>query len=206
MTLKVEEMSKDASSSSLRSASRSNLKPTESNENDFHNLFTQFPFPPPRTPLNSIADPSQLHQGPHPSTLNKSESRRASHRKYDTPDSHIGNGVRGKAHSEPNSAQSTPVRRISNVFTPGTCSGVRHALHKVTTLSSRTSKGASVINSEPSVQVPHFELADDPSFWKDHNVQVLFRNYVNYIKSYVFSIWIVWLPHWLPLWSWLSSN
>lgn len=175
MTLKVEEMSKDASSSSLRSASRSNLKPTESNENDFHNLFTQFPFPPPRTPLNSIADPSQLHQGPHPSTLNKSESRRASHRKYDTPDSHIGNGVRGKAHSEPNSAQSTPVRRISNVFTPGTCSGVRHALHKVTTLSSRTSKGASVINSEPSVQVPHFELADDPSFWKDHNVQVLIR-------------------------------
>lgn len=76
------------------------------------------------------------------------------------------------------------------MFTPGTCSGVRHAMHtgaKGTTLSSRTSKGTPVINSEPSVQVPHFELAEDPSFWKDHNVQVLFRNYVNYNKFYVFS-------------------
>lgn len=157
-------MSKDASSSSsLRSASRTNLKPIESNENDFHNLFTQFPFPPPRTPLSSIPDPSQDLQ---------SETFRPSHRKYDTPDTHIGNGVRGKAHSEPNSAQTTPVRRISNVFTPGTCSGVRHTGPKGATLSSRTSK---VINSEPSVQVPHFELAEDPSFWKDHNVQVLIR-------------------------------
>ncbi|XP_027769899.1 kinesin-like protein KIN-12C isoform X3 [Solanum pennellii] len=162
-------MSKDASSSSstsLRSASRTNLKPIESNENDFHNLFTQFPFPPPRTPLNSIPDPSQDLQ---------SETLRASHRKYDTPDTHIGNGVRGKAHSEPNSAQTTPVRRISNVFTPGTCSGVRHTGPKGATLSSRTSKGTSVINSQISVQVPHFELAEDPSFWKDHNVQVLIR-------------------------------
>lgn len=165
-------MSKDASSSSsatsLRSASRTNLKPVESNENDFHNLFTKFPFPPPRTPLNSIPDPSQDLQ---------SETLRASHRKYDTPDTHIGNGVRGKAHSEPNSAQTTPVRRISNVFTPGTCSGVRHTGPKGAALSSRTSKGTSVINSQISVQVPHFELAEDPSFWKDHNVQVLFMTF-----------------------------
>ncbi|KAF3655259.1 hypothetical protein FXO37_16054 [Capsicum annuum] len=146
-------MSKDASSS-LRSASAGNLKPTQfdldSNENDLDNLFPQFPFPPPppRTPLNSIADPSQL---------------RCSH------------GVRGKAHSEPNSAQTTPLRRISNVVTPGTCSGARHTGSKGPTLSSRTSKGTPLINSEPTVQVPHFELAEDPSFWKDHNVQVLVR-------------------------------
>ncbi|KAG5632052.1 hypothetical protein H5410_003769 [Solanum commersonii] len=49
---------------------------------------------------------------------------------------------------------------------------LRHTGSKGATLSSRTSK---VINSEPSVQVPHFELAEDPSFWKDHNVQVLIR-------------------------------
>ncbi|KAM3323981.1 kinesin-like protein KIN-12C isoform X2 [Capsicum chacoense] len=146
-------MSKDASSS-LRSASGGNLKPTQfdldSNENDLDNLFPQFPFPPPppRTPLNSIADPSQL---------------RCSH------------GVRGKAHSEPNSAQTTPLRRISNVITPGTCSGARHTGSKGPTSSSRTSKGTPLINSEPTVQVPHFELAEDPSFWKDHNVQVLVR-------------------------------
>ncbi|CAN4076490.1 unnamed protein product [Withania somnifera] len=123
----------------------------ESNENDLDNLFPHFPFPPPppppRTPLNSIADPSQLR------------------------DSHLGTGVRGKAHSEPNSAQTTPLRRISNVFTPGT----RHTGARGATLSSRTSKGTPAINSEPSVQVSHFELPEDPSFWKDHNVQVLIR-------------------------------
>ncbi|XP_033509839.1 kinesin-like protein KIN-12C isoform X2 [Nicotiana tomentosiformis] len=154
-------MSKDASSSSVRSAdARTQF---ESNENDFDN--TEFPFPPPtRTPLNSIADPSQrltLAQDLHPT---KSETTRAVR---------DANGVRGKAHSEPNSAQTTPVRRICNVFTR---SGARHALHTggkgTTLLSSRTSKGTLFINSEPSV---HFELSENPSFWNDHNVQVLIR-------------------------------
>lgn len=63
------------------------------------------------------------------------------------------------------------------MFTPGTCSGVRHTGPKGAALSSRTSKGTSVINSQISVQVPHFELAEDPSFWKDHNVQVLFMTF-----------------------------
>ncbi|XP_070011903.1 kinesin-like protein KIN-12C [Nicotiana sylvestris] len=154
-------MSKDASSSSVRSAAARTQ--FESNENDFDN--TEFPFlTPTRTPLNSITDPSQclaLAQDLHPT---KSETTRAVR---------DGNGVRGKAHSEPNSAQTTPVRRICNVFTP---SGARHALHTggkgTTSLSSRNSKGTLVINSEPSV---HFELSEDPSFWNDHNVQVLIR-------------------------------
>ncbi|XP_059280862.1 kinesin-like protein KIN-12C isoform X1 [Lycium ferocissimum] len=145
-------MSKDASSSSssLRSATRSNL---ESNENDADTLF--LPFPPPRTPLNSITDPSQCQT--HPTALNKSETTRS---------------LRGKSHSEPNSAQTTPLRRISNVFT---CSGARYSMNTGPKGANKTSKGTPVINSEPSVQVPHFELAEDPSFWKDHNVQVLIR-------------------------------
>ncbi|KAJ8528906.1 hypothetical protein K7X08_030646 [Anisodus acutangulus] len=51
--------------------------------------------------------------------------------------------------------QTTPVRRISNVFTPVT----GHT-------------GTPLINSDPSL---HFDLPQDPSFWKDHNVQVLIR-------------------------------
>ncbi|KAH1116640.1 hypothetical protein GLYMA_17G038700v4 [Glycine max] len=65
----------------------------------------------------------------------------------------------GKPHSEPNSAQSTPSRNTSRLSLGG----------------GRLSSCAFVKETEFCVHVPHFDLKDDPSFWTDHNVQVLIR-------------------------------
>ncbi|GLT60250.1 hypothetical protein SLA2020_330230 [Shorea laevis] len=89
---------------------------------------------------------------------------------------------RGKVHSEPNSAQSTPTRSSSRVSLGGVSAvsrvsqvlGWRGGLNAGS--SSRVSRGISMIdNSDLSNDVPHFELDEDPSFWTDHNVQVLIR-------------------------------
>ncbi|XVE82347.1 hypothetical protein DITRI_Ditri15bG0141200 [Diplodiscus trichospermus] len=170
-------MSRDISSSRLLSQN--------ANENEFETSSSSAHFPPPRTPLNSIPDPSQYQKESQNQDENdvdckeKSESTRALHKTPRFTSRH------GKLHSEPNSAQSTPARsgprfslgggagpcvasRVTQVF--GGRGGVSSSS------SSRVSRGISMIdNSDFSVEAPHFVLIEDPSFWRDRNVQVLIR-------------------------------
>ncbi|GMJ08360.1 hypothetical protein HRI_004505200 [Hibiscus trionum] len=157
------------------------------NENDFETSSSSTHFPPPRTPLNSIPDPSQYQkdsriQDEHDvvDSRDKSESTRALHRTPKLMTRH------GKLHSESNSAQSTPARTAPRFSLGGAGAG-----HCVTgrgtqvlggrggfssTSSSRVQRGVSVTDdSSLSVEAPHFELIEDPSFWRDRNVQVLIR-------------------------------
>ncbi|KAL2457752.1 Phragmoplast orienting kinesin 2 [Forsythia ovata] len=87
------------------------------------------------------------------------------------------------SYSECNSTQSTPTKSISKPPNPGFClaSGSRPpAIGAARTANfAALSKGipsscnsATVVNT---VEVPHFELKEDPSFWMEHNVQVLIR-------------------------------
>lgn len=85
--------------------------------------------------------------------------------------------VVGRAHSETNSTQNTPTKSVSKP--PGSCYrgkldgtgavrvGGYASLYKG--LSSSSGQVSAVVNT---VQVPHFSLKEDPSFWMDHNVQV----------------------------------
>ncbi|KAL2464463.1 Phragmoplast orienting kinesin-1 [Forsythia ovata] len=92
---------------------------------------------------------------------------------------------KGKAvHSEPNSAQSTPARstpRVSNIGAASGASTLTRPPYQYSTGGgkgggySSVSRGISAMNSEMIIDVPHFELDEDPAFWKDHNVQVLLR-------------------------------
>ncbi|GAY35576.1 hypothetical protein CUMW_017130 [Citrus unshiu] len=168
-------MSKEAISSRLPSKTSQN----EANENQFGASLNPLHFPPPRSPLNSIPDPSQFQKDIQESDQVYSIDRSLSDRKVvETSGSfvatHVGTprvSVRshGKIHSEPSSTQSTPARSgCSRVSLGGR--GVSSSA-----LFSRISRGISVVNHEVSVDVEHFELVDDPLFWKDHNVQVLIR-------------------------------
>ncbi|WJX90794.1 hypothetical protein P8452_72654 [Trifolium repens] len=135
---------------STRNMTRRNSQ-IESNENEFESQ-NPINFPPPRTPLNSIPDPSQYHESePHRHARSSSDR--------------FGNAASvrtGKLHSESNSAQSTPARNSSRVSLGGG--------------SSRVSLGKGIVKgTEILTEVQHFELKHDPSFWTDHNVQVLIR-------------------------------
>ncbi|CAJ1940736.1 unnamed protein product [Sphenostylis stenocarpa] len=129
-----------------RSSVRRNPQ-SETNENELEPWQNPINFPPPRTPLNSIPDPSQCqeHEPARPARLGSATPRLS--------------GRTGKPHSEPNSAQSTPSRNASRVSLGG----------------GRASACAFLKETEFCVNVPHFELKDDPSYWTDHNVQVLIR-------------------------------
>jgi len=142
-------MQKETPTTSTRNTNRRNLQ-IETNENEFESQ-NPINFPPPRTPLNSIPDPSQYHE---PELLR--HARSSSDRFGNTPSVRI-----PKPHSEPNSAQSTPARNSSRVSLGGGGSS-RVSLGK------GFLKGTEIISTE----VQHFELKHDPSFWMDHNVQV----------------------------------
>ncbi|OVA15456.1 Kinesin [Macleaya cordata] len=97
-----------------------------------------------------------------------------------TPRSVRTTGRTTPTHSECSSTQTTPTKSVtkpSNTgfapFRPSMSIGARlgnpGALSKGIPVSSAP---ASVVNT---VEVPHFELREDPSFWMDHNVQVLIR-------------------------------
>ncbi|AES92050.2 kinesin motor domain protein [Medicago truncatula] len=132
-------------------ASRNRRNPQiETSENEFESQ-NPINFPPPRTPLNSIPDPSQYHE---PELLR--HARSSSDRFVNTPSIRI-----PKPHSEPNSAQSTPARNSSRVSLGGGGGSSRVSLGK------GFLKGTDIISTE----VQHFELKHDPSFWMDHNVQ-----------------------------------
>lgn len=180
-------MSKEAISSRLPSKTSQN----EANENQFGAPLNPLHFPPPRSPLNSIPDPSQFQKDIQESDQVYSIDRSLSDRQVvETSGSfcatHAGTprvSVRshGKIHSEPSSAQSTPARSgCSRVSLGGR--GVSSSA-----LFSRISRGISVVNHEVSVDVEHFELVDDPLFWKDHNVQVTKR-----IRNFTCGIFCTW--------------
>ncbi|BAT77004.1 hypothetical protein VIGAN_01508300 [Vigna angularis var. angularis] len=120
---------------------------SETNENELEGWQNPINFPPPRTPLNSITDPSQCQ-----------ELEPARQHRFGSATPRLSGRV-GKPQSEPNSAQSTPARNASRVSLGG----------------GRPSACALLKETEFCVNVPHFELKDDPSFWTDHNVQVLIR-------------------------------
>uniref|UniRef100_F6HE33 Kinesin motor domain-containing protein n=1 Tax=Vitis vinifera TaxID=29760 RepID=F6HE33_VITVI len=194
-------MSRDASD--LRFVAANTLKNAqlESTENEFDNSMNSIHFPPPRTPLNTIPDPSQFQREfqeldfDSKDRFGAARAGRSSDRKIEVLENLlslnkvIGNvsncgtprvSGRGKAQSEPSSAQSTPARSISRTLNGGVvgaCSGHRPPPYSVGKggSSSRVSRGISNPMSEPLVEVPHFEIVEDPSFWMDHNVQVLIR-------------------------------
>ncbi|XP_056168163.1 kinesin-like protein KIN-12C isoform X2 [Syzygium oleosum] len=179
-------MSKDACGSRLGSRRSSQL---EASENEFDgSLSSAAHFPPPRTPLNAIQDPSQRHGGVHGPDLDareKSEligASRPSDKKVEawhlTPRAARG----GKPHSEPSSAQSTPARAAGSRASLGGamvgCAGPRGndlAGHRRMSLYSGASRGFQIANAETRLEVPHFELEENSSFWTDNNVQVLIR-------------------------------
>lgn len=152
-------------------------------ENEFEtSLNSSAHFPPPRTPLNSIPDPTQCHKETHDSGFDgKLETTRSGRFSTGTPRVLIRHGK--AAQSEPNSAHNTPARSASRASLGGALGGYATGTRSlqftkgkdVSFSSSRVSRGISVANSDFSVEVPHFELDEDPSFWKDHNVQVMIR-------------------------------
>ncbi|TXG71464.1 hypothetical protein EZV62_000043 [Acer yangbiense] len=171
-------MSKEASSSS-RLISR-NSQP-EPDENEFGASTNSLNIPPPRTPLNAIPDPSQYQKETQESEVNKtnrwsspSEKRvlEASGSVGQTHGTSRVSARQGKFHSEPSSVQSSPARsgggsRVSL--------GGGRGVSCYSSSFSRVSRGTSVVNPEFSVEVPQFELVEDPLFWEDYNVQVLIR-------------------------------
>jgi kinesin family protein 15 len=81
----------------------------------------------------------------------------------------------GKSRSEPNSAQSTPTRNGARVSLGGGCATGARFLQSFGGRG-RIPRGVSIAESVSFAETtPHFELNEDHSFWKDHNVQVLIR-------------------------------
>lgn len=188
-------MSKESSTARFPARNVSRNAQSEPNENEFETPANPIQFPPPRTPLNSIADPAQLQKEFHELDFDshpKLEAVRSgryslSERRLEALDKagnvglsfgiHRVSGRGGKSHSEPNSAQSTPARNGSRASIGGAmggCSGTKAPVYigGRAGSSSRISREIVVANSELITQVPHFELAEDSSFWTDHNVQV----------------------------------
>lgn len=171
----------------------------EANENEFDHPMNFMHFPPPRTPLSSIPDPSQYQREFHELNFDSRDTSEG-HGSAQLPDVkglgsddtmllNKGSGImsqyygtpkvsnRGKAHSEPNSAQSTSLRsasKASNIGAMGACTGSKPSQNTGGRggSSSRVCRGISYVSLEPNAEVPHFELVENPSFWKDHNVQV----------------------------------
>ncbi|CAN1806259.1 Kinesin-like protein KIN-12C [Linum perenne] len=168
--------------------STSNL-PDEAKENELESSFAPAQFPPPRTPLHTIRDPSQYHshaceelksiESPrfnrfvdkNIDIFDKSVSANATPRGFSRP---------AKSHSEPSSAHSTPAR-IGPRVSLGPCTIAPRSSQitkgkELGSYSSRVSRGISIPDNDVSPAVPpRFELRIDPSFWADHNVQVLIR-------------------------------
>ncbi|XP_010505456.1 PREDICTED: kinesin-like protein KIN-12C [Camelina sativa] len=169
----------------------------ESEENVFANLSL---FSPSRAPLNSIPDPNQLQMANHLSEFDlvqKLESTRTQHqralgpeKRFDVSEGRAGIAsgmhdsnpkiVGRKSRSEPNSAQSTPTRNGARVSLGGGCATGARVVQSFggrgTSSFARIPRGISMAESVSfALTTPHFELNEDHSFWKEHNVQVLIR-------------------------------
>ncbi|KAJ0979998.1 hypothetical protein J5N97_015472 [Dioscorea zingiberensis] len=131
--------------SSTSKGTTSRVKLTESNENDAKHTRDSLPLPPIRSPLISIQDPSQ-------------------------------------AAPTPRSAPATPAKSLSKAHVGNLSSGASNGGHSHQGMaardrgsSCRTPRGMIDPKALMPVHVPHFELNEDPSFWNDHNVQILIR-------------------------------
>ncbi|KAJ0789479.1 putative plus-end-directed kinesin ATPase [Helianthus annuus] len=144
----------------------------EGNENQFEKIPSiSVDIPISRTPLDTIPDPSQFSKEFIHEVLNQSGIK----------DKLLDAGVgAGSSRRKFDLANSTPARSVSrtNVGQLGACTGPRVVQSTgergggVSRVSRRISSG----NGElVAAEVPHFELVEDPSFWDDHNVQVLIR-------------------------------
>lgn len=168
-----------------KQASASRNSELESNENELGTSPSALHFPPPRTPFNIIADPAQYHREFHDSgfdsnyKLQSTKPDCSSDRKSQVSLKIInGNACTNngtprfsaqtrRVNSEPSSTQSTPAKSSSRVSFGGAIVADGRAGS-----SFRLSRRISIPNTELPVDVPHFDLEEDPSFWKDHNVQV----------------------------------
>lgn len=113
----------------------------------------------------------------------KEEGRVASN--ANTPGSTRGMSKANLNYSETNSTQTTPTKSVSKPPNPGfsSVSGSRAVLNIGARMANYAalSKGipsscnsSTVVNS---VEVPYFELKEDPSFWMEHNVQVSYFSF-----------------------------
>ncbi|KAG6408884.1 hypothetical protein SASPL_131910 [Salvia splendens] len=94
-------------------------------------------------------------------------------------------GARGTlSYSECNSLQSTPTKSVSKPPNPGfsmpsgsrtVCSNMSARMGNYAALSKGILSSSNTTTAVNTVEVPYFELKEDPSFWMEHNVQVLIR-------------------------------
>ncbi|XP_057787421.1 kinesin-like protein KIN-12D [Salvia miltiorrhiza] len=111
----------------------------------------------------------------------KEEGRIASN--VNTPSSTRAGGRATLSYSECNSLQSTPTKSVSKPPNPGF--SMPTGSRTVCNMGARMANYAALSKGIPSscntstvvntVEVPYFELREDPSFWMEHNVQVLIR-------------------------------
>ncbi|KAJ4828316.1 hypothetical protein Tsubulata_043828, partial [Turnera subulata] len=159
---------------------------------------------PPRTPLHAIPDPAQSKPpettsrvAARVSDTKKPDAGSTGVLLSSTTPRTLTRHAKSAA--EPNSATSTPARTTttaavtSSRLSLGASSSSSTSSARINALSvmrgregssfgggggssSRVSRGISVASYDFSEkEVPHFELQEDPSFWADHNVQVLIR-------------------------------
>lgn len=192
-------MSRDSSTSSVFVPKRDSQ--IETRENEFEDPESSALLPPPRTPLNSIPDPSQYQKETADLDFkHKLVAARAHWLSDKRAEASDRTGINagsstltpkilsrgGKAHAESTSAQSTPARTGSRVSLGGP-RGSNYNGCRGLGFSSRDNRGIHSADSEFSVEFSHFELEEDSSFWKDNNVQVsnLSSNIINYCSGFL---------------------
>ncbi|CAA7052987.1 unnamed protein product [Microthlaspi erraticum] len=84
-------------------------------------------------------------------------------------------GRANSCYSESNSTQNTPTKSVTKP--PGSCyrgklDGARAGGGYASLYKGSSGQVSAIVNT---VEVPHFDLKEDPSFWMDHNVQILIR-------------------------------
>ncbi|KAL0356784.1 UNVERIFIED_CONTAM: Kinesin-like protein KIN-12D [Sesamum calycinum] len=120
----------------------------------------------------------------HPSTNSAAESREDGRlvSNINTPGSTRAASRANLSYSECNSTQSTPTKSVNKPPNPSFClasgsralnAGARMANYAALSKGIPSSSNLSTVVN--TVEVPYFELKEDPSFWMEHNVQVLIR-------------------------------
>ncbi|XP_011088306.1 kinesin-like protein KIN-12D [Sesamum indicum] len=120
----------------------------------------------------------------HPSTNSAAESKEDGRlvSNINTPGSTRAAGRTNLSYSECNSTQSTPTKSVNKPPNPSfsLTSGSRALnvgarMGNYAALSKGIPSSCNLSTVVNTVEVPYFELKEDPSFWMEHNVQVLIR-------------------------------
>ncbi|KAL0384166.1 UNVERIFIED_CONTAM: Kinesin-like protein KIN-12D [Sesamum radiatum] len=120
------------------------------------------------------------HQSTNSAAESKEDGRLVSN--INTPGSTRAASRANLSYSECNSTQSTPTKSVNKPPNPSFCSasgsralnaGARMANYAALSKGIPSSCNLSTVVN--TVEVPYFELKEDPSFWMEHNVQVLIR-------------------------------